>query len=296
MNGHDERLLDSVAGYALGTLPAAETESVRAHIAQCDICRAEFALLAPAVTALGYSAEACADGSQGPMPSRLLKSRVMKAVRTEGRARTAAAVDGATAAMRRSRPIVWPAYAVAAVAILIALPTLIWNVLLNDELKTQQTQIAQLSNHGSSLSRTLAYQRVMLADLVAGDSVRYQVAGGQVIKHGTRLYIALDSMPMPPRGKVYQAWTLRTGAKTMAPSVTFMPNRNGVAVISLLYGVFAGLFANASIALSGKAAGLNPLLFPVSATVIFFVVFRATFAYFWNRRVDRLAGSRERAV
>jgi hypothetical protein len=40
-------------------------------------------------------------------------------------------------------------------------------------------------------------------------------------------------MPMPPKGKVYQAWTMAKGGKAMEPSVTFMPDRAGVAVVSL---------------------------------------------------------------
>jgi anti-sigma-K factor RskA len=41
----------------------------------------------------------------------------------------------------------------------------------------------------------------------------------------------MDALPPPPRGKVYQAWTLRAGATRMSPSVTFVPNRSGVAVV-----------------------------------------------------------------
>ncbi len=61
-----------------------------------------------------------------------------------------------------------------------------------------------------------------------------------------------------------------------------------VALLAVLYGGFAGTFADAMIALSGKAGALNPWLFPVSVTAIVFVVYRCTFAYFWNRRAARL--------
>lgn len=249
MNVHDDSMLDSVAVYALGAIPPSEAKAVREHIDSCATCREEYRQLLPAVTAVGYSAEACADGTQGAMASQFLKARIMKAVRAEGRAKTAAAVDGAASAMRRSRPIVWPAYAVAAACILIALSTSIANISLNEEVKQSQAQVAQGSARAISLSRGLQQQRMMLADLVAGDSVRYPVPNGQVIRHGNRLYIALASAPMPPKGKVYQAWMLHDGAKTMVPSVTFMPNRHGVAVISLP--------ANAS-ALAAVAVSIEP--------------------------------------
>jgi len=63
-----------------------------------------------------------------------------------------------------------------------------------------------------------------------------------------------------------------------------------VLALSALYGVFAGLLVNVVLALSGiHRDAFNPFLFPVGATLGFFVVYRFTFAYFWNRRAERLA-------
>jgi hypothetical protein len=67
-----------------------------------------------------------------------------------------------------------------------------------------------------------------------------------------------------------------------------------VAILAALYGVLAGLFVNVVLVLSGyRADSFNPLLFPVGATVGFFLVYRFTFAYFWNRRAERLGRGRE---
>jgi hypothetical protein len=62
--------------------------------------------------------------------------------------------------------------------------------------------------------------------------------------------------------------------------------------LALLYGVFGGLLVNAVAAIAGQARDLPPLLFPVGATIAFFLVFRGTFAFSWNRRAARLVGSR----
>jgi hypothetical protein len=63
-----------------------------------------------------------------------------------------------------------------------------------------------------------------------------------------------------------------------------------VAALSALYGVLAGLFVNVLLVLSGRDAhSFNPFLFPVGATLGFFMIYRFTFAYFWNRRAERLA-------
>src|SRR5690349_12988811 len=112
-------MLDDVAVYALGALPPEQARNVRAHLETCEECREEYRQLAPAVSAVGISAEACPDaasaaGSVAP-PSALLKKRIMKQIRPN------------VAEMRAVRPIVWPAYVVAAAALAVALVTGIFN-------------------------------------------------------------------------------------------------------------------------------------------------------------------------
>ena len=60
-----------------------------------------------------------------------------------------------------------------------------------------------------------------------------------------------------------------------------------VLALAILYGVFAGMMMNACIALSGKANHVHVLMLPAIATAMFFVGFRFTLAWAWNRRVDR---------
>jgi Anti-sigma-K factor rskA/Putative zinc-finger len=226
MNQHDS-LLDTVAVYALGALPPQEAEAVRQHLATCAECREEYRLLRPAVNAIGVSAEACPDAASAAdavaPPGPLLKKRIMQQIRPN------------VAQMRAVRPIVWPAYAVAAACLIVALVSGIVNTTLNAQLRESQAKVAQLNAHASAAARELARQRTELADLIAPDSQRYPVASatasGEVVKHGQRLYIAMNALPPPPKGKVYQAWTLRAGATKMSPSVTFVPNSSGVAVV-----------------------------------------------------------------
>ncbi len=195
MASHEE-LLDSVAAYALGILPAAEAAEVAAHLQTCARCREEYRLLRPAVTAVAYSAEACADGTTGAVAGPLLKARVMKQVRAEA---------------GRRQPRAWPAYLVAAACLALAM----------------LTGLAYIS-----LSARSATQQQTIADLTAPDTQHYPFAGGEVLTHGKRLYIMMHRMPLPPAGHVYQAWTLAKGAKTVAPSSTFEPGK-GPAVVRL---------------------------------------------------------------
>ncbi|MFY9663166.1 MAG: anti-sigma factor [Candidatus Cybelea sp.] len=204
MTSHDE-MLDNVAAYALGLLPASEAAAVADHLKTCESCRAEYDFLRPAVTALAYSAEACNDATSGAaVVSPLLKARVMKRVRAD--------------AARRA-PLAWPAYAVAAACLAIAILTGLIDISLNDQLEHERAQNAA--------------QVQTIADLTAPDSQRYRFAGGEILTHGDRLYIAMHDLPAVPAGHVYQAWTIAKGANGVAPSITFEPAAGGVAVVRL---------------------------------------------------------------
>ncbi len=203
MMQHDE-MLDSVAVYALGALGPQEAAEVAAHLQSCASCLEEYKLLRPAVTAVGYAAEACEDANAGAVPSPLLKARLMQQVRSQPRAGAGTAI--------------WMRYAVAACVALFVGAGL--------------ADLALLARIGKEEAR-LSAQSQTIADLAAGDSHRYPFANGQVLVHGTRLYLAMRSLPAPPPGKVYQAWTLPKGSKRMAPSLTFQPDGNGEAILRL---------------------------------------------------------------
>lgn len=224
MNAH-EGMLDDVAAYALGVLAPAEARKVAAHLETCEECREEYRQLRPAVTAVGISAEACFDAASAAEsvapPGPMLKKRIMRQIRPN------------VAEMRAVRPIVWPAYAVAAACLIVALAGAIINMSLSAQVHQLKTESAQMTSLIYDLRRGNNQMRTALADLTAPDSQRYPVASGEVVKHAKRLYIAMNALPPPPKGKVYQAWTLRAGATQMSPSVTFVPNGSGVAVVPI---------------------------------------------------------------
>jgi hypothetical protein len=67
-----------------------------------------------------------------------------------------------------------------------------------------------------------------------------------------------------------------------------------VASLALMLGTFFGMLANAVVLLTAPNAAwrLNVLTFPLWTSAGFFLICRATFAYFWNRRAARLTSSR----
>jgi hypothetical protein len=127
----------------------------------------------------------------------------------------------------------WPAYLVAAACFLIALISSIGQIAVTGSLRQAQLENARLSQYAALLAKRLADQRATLADIVDNDSKRYQITDGEVVARGARLYLVMNALPQPPRGKVYQAWTRQRGAQKLAPSLTFVPDRRGIAVFAL---------------------------------------------------------------
>ena len=127
----------------------------------------------------------------------------------------------------------WPAYLVAAACFAIALISSIANISLMGQIKAQQQELAHLSARSYALARSLTVERTALFDSFDVHARRYDTANGEVIAHGSRLYLAVHALPQPPRGKVYEAWTLARGADRFAASPTFLPDARGVAFVVL---------------------------------------------------------------
>lgn len=256
MNSHDD-MLDSVALYALGALPPGDAAQIRAHLAQCAACREEYRLLQPAVDAVALSAEACADSASGAVvPSPRIKERIMRRVHREAVPQGRANI----AEMRAVRPIVWPAYAVAAAFFAFALVMSVVNISLSEQVRRSRSELVQINGHAAALERTLASQQTEIQDLISPDAIRYPVDGGEVIRRGSRLYIAVTALPPAPKGKVYQVWTQRQGATRMTPSVTFVPNNRGVAVIPVP--VDASLVAAVAVSIEPDGGSRQPTSTP----------------------------------
>lgn len=259
MNGRHE-MLDDVAVYALGSLPPDQAARVREHLATCEECRAEYAALRPAVAAVGATAQSCADETNGAVvASPLLKARIMREVRkakTETPARTEV----------RSRTPVWPAYLVAAACFAIALISTLMNLSLTQQLRTAQTQVAENRQRAAGLNQTVTEERAALADLMDQGAKRYAVHDGEVVAVHDRLYLTMHGLPALPAGRVYQAWTLPKGSKTMVPSRTFVPDAHGAAIVPIA----ANAAATTAVAVSVEPEGGSkaPTTKPVALTTL----------------------------
>jgi anti-sigma-K factor RskA len=134
---------------------------------------------------------------------------------------------------RGRRPIVWPAYLVAAVCFAVAVTLSLMNLSLIEQLKSAQSQLALAQARSSGLVRDLTGERGTVADLMDESAQRFDIPGGQIVRVRDRLYITMHDLAQPPRGKVYQAWTMPKTGTALQPSLTFVPDAHGVAVVAL---------------------------------------------------------------
>jgi anti-sigma-K factor RskA len=217
-----EQLLDLVAAYALGTLPASESSLVAAFILSDTDARREYDEARATANMIGLSAEEPVDSSRAAR----MKERLMAAVRDDASPRRAPASAVRSSAM-------WGTTLAAAAAVVFALVSVIQNFSLRSDLHEAQQRVATLQTRIAADRRTVARDRGMLTDLTASDAKRYTVAYGTVVTRGAHVYLALATLPPLPRGKVYQAWTLAHGAKSVAPSVTFTPSETGITLVPI---------------------------------------------------------------
>jgi len=244
----DHAMFDEVAVYALGALPPADAERVRAHIASCPACQEEYVRLRSAATLVGVAAETIGDARD--CPSSLLKPRIM------------AQIEKQSAPPRDTGPKVWPAYLVAAACLAIAIVSSVANMALTAQVKQVQATMARSSTRSTDLAQRLNETQTMLADLLSSDAKHYDVGGGQIVTRGSHVYIAMRALPQPPRGKVYQAWTLAKGAKEVVPSKTFVPDAQGVAVVALP--VDARAMAAVAISVEPEGGSKQPTSKPIA--------------------------------
>ena len=208
MSPHDDALRDDVAVYALGALPAAEATAIRAHLATCGACRREYDALREAAALVGYAAEKPLD----ELAAARLKARVMRGVFGDAAVGSNGKPAHAAAAPKRARLPYWLAVGTAAAAVVAAFVAVDQNAVLRAHVRDE--------------SRKIAY-------LTAPEAQRFGVPGGAIVRSGKHVLLVMREMPPAPAGKTYQAWTLATGARAVAPSATFAPDPSGVTVVEL---------------------------------------------------------------
>ncbi|HXO16949.1 MAG TPA: anti-sigma factor [Candidatus Dormibacteraeota bacterium] len=173
-------------------------------------------------------------------------------------------IRGKIAAVKHAT--VWPAYLVAAACFAIALTSSIANMSLLGELKQERRERATLAERSTALAQSLAAERTALFDMLDVHARQYRIGDGEVITRGSRIYLVLRALPEPPRGKVYEAWTVaRDSAKAVA-SPTFLPDARGVAVVVLASD--ARSTTEVSVTLEPDGGSKDPTMKPMMETTL----------------------------
>jgi hypothetical protein len=131
----------------------------------------------------------------------------------------------------RPRPPVWPAYLVAAFCFLVAIVSTMSNLTLTSQVRELQARLAGETDAIAAARESSAEHALM--DWQSPSSKRYDVQYGRVVAANGRIYVVLHGLVTPPHGKVYQVWTMSRRSKSMTPSMTFIPDRSGLAALEL---------------------------------------------------------------
>jgi hypothetical protein len=198
--------VDWLPELALGVLAEPEAHGVRAHLDECESCRAEYSEMTRVAKLLPLAAEDAA-------PSPAVKDGLLERIAHEPRPLPLR--EGREA----RRPTWWLGAIAAGVAALVV--------------GAGVAGYALHSNDNSDLKRTNADQAQVLAAVARGDAHTVQAQSGQMkltlisAPQSSEAFAYVTGMPALPEGKAYQAWFSKDG-KTFEPSTVFTTNDGGV--------------------------------------------------------------------
>lgn len=162
--------------YALHALDAEEREAYEAHLAQCERCRQELAVLSESAAALAWAVES-------PAPSPALRERILAAA-GEGRANVVP--------LRPRRP--WRE--IAAVAACAAIGLGVWGATEHNSLTHERANASALQIVADPASRKVP--------LRGGNGMVAIAPNGEGV-------LVVEHLPAAPAGKTYEAWVITNG-------------------------------------------------------------------------------------
>lgn len=224
---------DLLAAYALDALDDEEREIFERHLADCEECSEQLALLREPVAALAYAAE-------GPAPPEALRGRIIESARGEPRA--------AVIKLRRRS---WPLAAVggvAAAAACLAIGLGFWANSLSNSLDRERSARSALE--------------VLAAEATAKPLVGAN--GSLLVARDGRAGLVVCGLADAPSAKTYEAWVIR--GKTPQPAGLFRGGR-GCKSILLTQRVPGSATVAVTLEQAGGAATPTlPILFRAEAT------------------------------
>jgi anti-sigma-K factor RskA len=183
---------DLVAAYALDALDEDERERFEGHLAECEDCSKQLALLQESAAVLAYAAE-------GPAPPPRLRGRILDDVHSEPRA--------AVIRMPRRNWGLAAVAGVAAVAACLAIGLGIWANSLSSSLDRERSANAAYQEAARVLAAKASAKPLVGAD------------GSLLVARDGRAALVVCGLTGAPASKTYEAWVI-TG-KTPQPAGLF---------------------------------------------------------------------------
>lgn len=238
MDPHDT-IQPLLTDYVLGELGASDRRRVDVHLAECPSCAAEAADLGRAFQSIGLQEDPVA-------PPPHLRARVLESLARHDVSDQNPVTNPSP--QRRLAP--WLAVAA---GVILALGALL-------ALSLQRTsRMAEALDTANAEGRRLAEQiattagqaDLAVAILTAGDMRRIDLAGFDAARHATAraywsaangLLVVADSLPPPPRGRVYQVWLIGGGSRGPVSAGVLQDPRGGrgMLIVPAVTGVPAG--------------------------------------------------------
>jgi anti-sigma factor RsiW len=210
---------DLTSAYALDALEPEEAREYETHLAHCERCREELALLATTAAALAH-------GVETPVPPRDLRERILVAARSE---------RSNVVPLRSRRPVVWQA--VAAVAAAAAIGVGIWAATVSSSLSSERSARQRADDVLAVVADPNA-QRVALNGR----------AGSLVVAPSGEAALVIRRLGHAPSGKTYEAWVIE--GKHPQRAGTF-PGGGATTILPLQHSVSAGATVAVTIERSG---------------------------------------------
>jgi hypothetical protein len=233
MTGNGHHTQEELASYAMQSLPAEETASIRTHLQSCPACRTELAQVCGdlALLGIGIQPQPLPEGARERFLNRIVSSGAVKP-----QEKTAEITPISAKARRRGAGFWFPWVAAAAMAIA-AVSLGVQNRALNDELDQESNLVKNLAGQASRAQQVVEVltaptaQRVTLTE---GKAPPAQPSARAVYlsDRGGLILVATNMKPLQ-EGKTYELWIIPANGKAPVPAGLFHPDVSGTATLIL---------------------------------------------------------------
>ena len=222
---------EDLALFAMHGCSEEESAAVRSHVRECAACRAELERVSGDLAVVAMSVE------QHPLPEGA-RQRFMEKI-AAAPAATGKATQAPVISIRKEqtrRPLVWVPWFAAAAMALLAVSLLVRINSLNQELKNQSHELADLmieNSHAQEVLEVLTAPKAQHVVLTAGNATPVPSARAVYLAERGGLIFQASNMGPLPEHKAYELWVIPANGKAPIPAGLFWPDATGSASLVL---------------------------------------------------------------